>query len=280
MLSSISGHHFAGNWPRAVFQYQIDPAPIYLNIPASTSTDLPTKFVNRGSATPLQFSDASGITQVVGPPAYGKNVLGYIGTVFGPNGENVVSTTIPYYLINDTNISVLTPAVNKYRTISYWARIPSTTSAALITLPGLKQIQSLATSTTQGLMMSAYIPSAGATTAQIRLIDRTPTQGTIVDTPNTFALNTWRHFVIVHAYGASNTNSIYVNGTLLYQWQSYSDVPDYTAAGYGFTGEFGSGWGGNAYPDTRWNDLRVEQRFYTQAQAAALFNARRAYYGV
>lgn len=279
MLSSVSGHHFAGHWPRATFQYQIDTAPIYLNVPASTSTDLPTKFVNRGSATPLQFSDASGVTTVVGPPAYGKNVLGYIGTVITPDG-NVVSTTIPYYLINDTNISVLTPAVNKYRTISYWARIPSTTSSALITLPGLKQVQGVTGSLSHGLWMSAYIANAGATTAQLRILDRTPTQASIVDTTGTFALNVWRHFVIVHAYGASNTNYIYVNGGLLYQWQSFADLPDYTIGGYGFTGEFGSGWGGNAYTDVRWNDLRVEQQYYTQIQAANLFNARRVYYGV
>lgn len=280
MLSSISGHHFAGNWPRATFQYQIDPASIYLNVPASTSTDLPTKFVNRGSATPLQFSAASGVTTVAGPPAYGKNVEGYIATVFGPNGTNVVSTTIPYYLINDTNVSVLTPAVNKYRTISYWARIPSTSAPAVISMPGLKQVQGVTGSLNHGLVMAAYIANAGATTAQFRILDNTPTQYMNIDTPGTFALNVWRHFVIVHAYGASNTNYIYVNGGLLYQWQSQAVPPDYTIGGYGFTGEFGSGWGGNLYTDVRWNDLRVEQQYYNQIQAANLFNARRVYYGV
>jgi hypothetical protein len=236
--------------------------------------------VNRGSATPLQVSDASGVTQVVGSPTYGKNVLGYIGSVITPEG-NVISTTIPYYLINDTNLSVLTPAVDKYRTISYWARFPNTKSG-LISLPALEQQQSLPTSLNHGLTMSAYIPTVGSTIGYLRILDRgpAPSQNIFVDTTNTFTTNAWRHFVIVHTYGTSNTNYIYVNGTLLYQWQALAVPPDYTLGGYGFGGEFGSGWAGNEYPDTRWNDLRVEQRYYTQAQAATLFNSRRAYYGV
>lgn len=276
MLSSVSGHHFAGHWDKGVLppmNYAIDPALIYLNVPASSTTNISaTSFVNRGSATPTQTSPIGGVITNTGARQWAVNTYG-ISYIPPGTGE---TNWPPRYKIDSTNLPSLIPTNGVYTSISFWMNVPSlgsNISYIPCILDGFSN-----QSCGFGGAVKPDLPGQG-TNGYLEVIVRNATTSTFFNGAySSFALNTWKHLVISYTFGGG-LNYVFVNGV---QYCAFaSPVGTAASAGpYYFSANFGQG----AYTNfvlTKWNDLRVEaNKMYTAAMATTLFNSRRAYYGV
>lgn len=280
MLSSTSGHHFAGHWGKGVtppappFNYAIDPALIYLNVPLSSTTDISsTSFVNRGSASPTQTSPIGGVITNTGTRQWGVNTNGPPSIPPWPGETNWG----PRYLVdNSTNLSALIPTNGVYTSISFWMNVPtlgSNISYMPCILDGFSN-QSC------GFSWAVKPDLAGqGTNSYMEIFVRNAiTSSRFQGAYNSLALNTWKNIVASYTFGGG-LSYVFVNGVQYCAFASPAGTAA-SASPYYFLCTFGQGNGPNLVP-TKWNDVRVEaNKMYTTATATTLFNSRRAYYGV